>query len=203
MGGARARGGGRAALVLLVSLLLHGSLLGWYALYQRAPATRAEAPVMSITLVAARALPRPPPRRRRDHIAPGPLAPTREAAPVVAQPAEAVLPADLMAAPFAVAQGPAHPGAKPLRPCGGFDDGEGHRPCPADSALPAFDLDRARGGHAFAFQAQRGGDMRRYREAASDESYPGLNCAIFQMKRLHLCNPKGSSAARFWPTEMH
>jgi hypothetical protein len=107
-----------------------------------------------------------------------------------------------MAAPFAVARGLARPGPKSVRPCDGFDDGEGKPPCPFAAALPAFDLDQERGGREFALLAQRRSDMRGYRGAATNETYPGLNCAIFQVKRLHLCNPKGMSAARFWPTEM-
>jgi hypothetical protein len=188
--------------VLLLSLLLHATLLTWYVLYQREPVTEAYAPVMSIQLVAAN--PRNPPRShphrrqsppvaRRDRIVQTPLAPTRDGSPVVAPPANATSPGDIMAAPFADGRMRAHLGPKLTRPCDALDDGQrqGVHPCAPGDPLPKFDLNLERGGLEFAFQINRRRAMQRYRDAHSDETYPGLNCAIFQLKALHLCKING------------
>jgi hypothetical protein len=125
--------------LLLSSLLLHATLLTWYVLYQRDPATEAYAPVMSIQLVAARPRkPAQPPRHRQtpflgrqDHIVQAPMAAAREGAPVVAPPANGTSLRDLMAAPFADGRRRTHPGPKLPLPC----DASASLTDPADSKL--------------------------------------------------------------------
>jgi hypothetical protein len=186
---------------LLLSLLLHASVLTWYVLHRPALARNADAPVISIQLVASRppnpSRPRPPrrptpPVTHGEPIIQGPMPTTRDAAPTMAQAA------DVMAAPFADAHRPPHAGRKP--PCEALDAGRGDLadPCMPGGPLLAFDLDRERGGRELAFQTQRRSDMRRYRNAAGGEHYPGLNCAIFQMKAFHLCNQKGVDPPRLF-----
>lgn len=181
---------------MLLSLLLHATLLTWYVLYQRDPVTEAYAPVMSLRLVAAisRKSPRPPPRRQHQsppvpvwhHIVQTPMAATPDDAPVVAPAVSAASPADLMAEPFA--NGPKRPslGPEPTRPCEALD--RRPRPCAPAGPLPRFDLDWEREGREFAFQGARRRAMRRYRNG---EAYPGLNCAIFQSTAFHLCKTNG------------
>jgi len=186
--------------VLLLSLLLHATLLTWYVLYQRESVTEAYAPVMAIQLVAPnpRKLPQPhkhqsPPVTPQDHIVQTPTAPTRDGASVVVPPVNATSPADIMAAPFADARRRAHLSPELTRRCDALDDGQrqGVRPCAPGDALPKFDLNLERGGPEFAFQINRRRAMQRCRDAYSDETYPGLNCAIFQLKALHLCKING------------
>jgi hypothetical protein len=111
----------------------------------------------------------------------------------VAPPANATSPADLMAAPFADRRRRTHLDPKPTLPCDALDDGQrqGVHPCAPGGPLPKFDLNLERGGLEFAFQLNRRRAMQRYRDAHGDETYPGLNCAIFQLKAFHLCKTNG------------
>jgi hypothetical protein len=122
-----------------------------------------------------------------------PEAPTQDDPPVVARATGMPLPADLVAAPFVDGHPRPHLDPKQTRPCDAFDNGQppSVRPCASTGPLPKFDLSLERGGRVFAFQINRRGAMQRYRAAREGESYPGLNCAIFQLKAFHLCKTHG------------
>ena len=180
----------RRALVLGLSILVHGLVLGWFAFRQDRVIEDAATPAVEIQLLDVAKLPRPPARTDDEDAEPP---------PVVVQPVFPVAPRYV--GPPVEAGGGRERGVDLFGPV--FADGEWPRPWMSRNCDPVSDpelsspacrreleiaqgvtraYDPREGTDEFAREARRNEAARRYQDLPGTAGYPGLRCQI-----LHQC----------------
>ncbi|MBL8773699.1 MAG: hypothetical protein JNK30_20105 [Phenylobacterium sp.] len=186
-----ARRRGRLLLTLILSLALHGGVLGWFALRQDSATPPSETPAIEVQLVEA------PRQARADPTA----SLSRRADPARTTP-DATDPQPRYAAPPTHGAGGEQGGVDLYGPV--FADGRWPRPrlvlrrcdplkdpdlsspeCRREREIDAAvtrNADPANGAGDFAREARHNEALRRYREAPGAAGFPGVRCHI-----LHRC----------------
>lgn len=186
IGTARTR---RRTVVFVLSILLHGLVLGWFAFRQDRSPEDAAAPAVVVQLLDVAKLPRPPSRADQQDALEAPV--VRPVFPV----------APRYVGPPANEGGARDRGVDLFGPV--FADGEWPRPwtrsacdpvADPDMTGPACQRERAiasgvnrafdpnEGTDEFAREARRNEAVKRYRDAPGMSGYPGIRCHV-----LHNC----------------
>lgn len=179
----------RRTLVFVLSILLHGLVLGWFAFRQDRTPEDAAAPAVVVQLLDVAKLPRPPSRADQEDAL---------AAPVI-RPVFPVTPRYV--GPPASEVGAKDRGIDLFGPV--FADGEWPRPWMRSACDPVADPDMTgpacqreqaiargvnrafdpnEGTDEFAREARRNEAVKRYRDAPGMSGYPGIRCHV-----LHNC----------------
>jgi hypothetical protein len=179
----------RRTLVFVLSILLHGLVLGWFAFRQDRTPEDAAAPAVVVQLLDIAKLPRPPSRADEENASEAPV--IRPVFPV----------APRYVGPPAGEGGAKERGIDLFGPV--FADGEWPRPWTRSDCDPVTDpemtgpacqregaiargvnraFDPNEGTDEFAREARRNEAVKRYRDAPGMSGYPGIRCHV-----LHNC----------------
>lgn len=178
------------SLVLVLSILLHGLVLGWFALRQDRTPDDAAQQVVEVQILDVSRLPRPPAAKPTDDDAPIPVRPVvLPIAPRYAGPPAAGRGAgggggvDLFGPVFADGRWPR---PRVLRDCDPVADPDMSSPaCRREREIArglTLAKDPRNGTDEFAREARRNEAVKRYREAPGMGGFPGIGCHV-----LHKC----------------
>lgn len=180
----------RRTLVFVLSILLHGLVLGWFAFRQDRTPEDAAAPAVVVQLLDVAKLPRPPSRADEENASEAPV--IRPVFPVAPR---------YVGPPAGEGGGAKDRGVDLFGPV--FADGEWPRPwtrsdcdpvTDPDMTGPACQRERAiargvnrafdpnEGTDEFAREARRNEAVKRYRDTPGMPGYPGIRCHV-----LHNC----------------
>lgn len=180
----------RRSLVLVLSILAHGLILGWFAFRHDRTLDDALVPAVDVQILDIARLPRPPPANSADAEVETPAV-TRTVLPIAPRYVDAPPAAgdgkergvDLFGPVFADGEWPR---PRTLRDCDPVSDPEmTGRDCQRELTV-ARGVNRAfdprQGTDDFAREARHNEAVRRYREAPGAAGYPGIPCQV-----LHRC----------------